>query len=98
MQNPAMRRILELGQRSGSAVRNLSPHKGLRGGTVCHPGLREEECVMKRYVLAAVAALGLLTSTGVATLAVPLPPQAIAGCERGELAAPGPYECPTMTP
>ncbi len=53
---------------------------------------------MKRYVLAAVAALGLLTSTGVATLAVPLPPQAIAGCERGELAAPGPYECPTMTP
>lgn len=32
MQNPAMRRILELGQRSGSAVMDLSPHKGFRAG------------------------------------------------------------------
>ncbi len=53
---------------------------------------------MKRYVLVAVAALGLFTSTVATTLAVPLPLQAIAGCERGELAAPGPYECPITTP
>lgn len=53
---------------------------------------------MKRYVLAIVAALGLLASTAPATLALPLPPQAIAACELAEARAPGDYTCPSATP
>ncbi|MDP9369596.1 MAG: hypothetical protein M3Q03_15180 [Chloroflexota bacterium] len=53
---------------------------------------------MKRYVLDVVAALALLAAMAAPTLAVPLQPQTIAGCERGEQAAPGDYECPTTTP
>lgn len=53
---------------------------------------------MKHYGVTDVAVLALLASTAAPALAGPLPPQAIAGCERGELAAPGPYECPSMPP
>ena len=53
---------------------------------------------MKRYVLAVVAALGLPASTAPATLALPLPPQAIAACLLAAARAPGDNTCPSTTP
>ncbi len=50
---------------------------------------------MKRYVLAAVAALALVVSTATTASALPLPGQAIAACHLADAKAPGDYDCPS---
>ncbi len=51
---------------------------------------------MKRYVLAAVAALALMVSMTTTAFALPVPDRATEACELiAEPKAPGEYDCPS---